>query len=84
MSRPLFDQAQTDVLVDRLRELLDDELELDLGKLEAEALFSQLARDIGAAFYNRGLHDARAAISARLDEIGDAIYTLERPSAIDR
>lgn len=84
MSKPIFDGAETAVLVERLRDLLGEELDVEVGALEAEALFALLARDIGAAFYNQGLHDARAAISARMDEVGEVVYALERTSAIDR
>ncbi|SDU23082.1 DUF2164 domain-containing protein [Stappia sp. ES.058] len=84
MSKPLFDKAETEVLVERLRALLADELDMELGGLEADALFALIARDIGSAFYNRGLHDARAAISARMDEVSEVVYALERVSPVDR
>ncbi|WP_029058808.1 DUF2164 domain-containing protein [Stappia stellulata] len=84
MSKPLFDTAETAVLVARLRDLISEEVEIEIGGLSAETLFSQLSREIGSAFYNRGLNDARAAISARMDEVAEVVYALERPSAIDR
>jgi uncharacterized protein (DUF2164 family) len=34
--------------------------------------------------YNRGLYDAQAALVAKLDDIQDAIYQLERPTDFKR
>jgi uncharacterized protein (DUF2164 family) len=33
---------------------------------------------IGVHFYNRGLRDAQAAVTAKMDDVVDAIYQLER------
>jgi len=34
---------------------------------------------IGGAYYNRGLYDAQALLSKRMDDIGEAILALEKP-----
>lgn len=67
-------------LARRLRDHLRDELGVEAGMLETEALLDFIAGEIGNAFYNRGLFDAQAAISARLEEATEAVYQLERPT----
>ena len=39
-----------------------------------------MSRELGAYYYNRGLQDAQAALSAKLDDVQDAIYQLELPT----
>ena len=39
---------------------------------------------IGSWFYNRGLADAQAVVTAKAEDIADAIYALERESGTGR
>ena len=36
--------------------------------------------EVGPYFYNRGLYDAQAILSSKLDDLSEAIYLLERPT----
>ncbi|WP_339328413.1 DUF2164 family protein [Luteimonas aquatica] len=47
-------------------------------------LLDFLAEEIGGYFYNRGLYDAQALVSAKMDDLSDAIYQLERPTEFRR
>ena len=67
-----------------LRERISEETGEEIGGLEAESLAGALVRDIAGHFYNRGLHDARAAISARIEEVGEIVYAMEEANVLTR
>jgi len=45
-------------------------------------LLDFFAKEFGAYFYNRGLSDAHAILARKLDEIGDCIYELDKPTGL--
>ena len=67
-----------DPIVAAIRRYFDAELDQKIGDLPAELLLDFFAGHVGAYFYNRGLYDAQAAFAARMDDVSDAIYALER------
>ena len=71
-------------LAEWLRERIAEETGEEIGGLEAESLAGALVRDIAGHFYNRGLHDARAAISARLEEGSEIVYAMEEANILTR
>lgn len=73
-----FSKEEMRDMVRRLQGYFADELEIDLGALPAEMLIAYIARDLGPAFYNRGLYDAQSLIAAKAEETVDAIYGLEQ------
>jgi uncharacterized protein (DUF2164 family) len=73
-----FSKEERRAIAARLQRYFADELDHKLGDLPAELLLDFLADEIGPAFYNRGLYDAQALVAARLEELGDAILTLEQ------
>ena len=73
-----FSREETADIVAKLRVYFRDELEAELAALPAEMLLDFLGREIGPFFYNRGLHDARAVVTAKVEDITEAIYGLER------
>lgn len=62
-----------------LQRYLREELQQEIGSFEAGFLLDFVAVQIGAHFYNRGLHDARQLLAGKIDEIDDALYQLEQP-----
>ena len=70
------DRAQ---LVRKLRGYLKDELDVEIGGLDAELLLDVLAERIGPRFYNQGLRDAATALAKRMDVLTEALEELERP-----
>lgn len=74
-----LNEADKTRLVGRLQDYFAREFDQDLGRFEAEFLLDFLAAEIGAGFYNQGLFDARAVLEKRLEELGEAIYQLEKP-----
>ena len=61
-----------------------EELDQEIGSFDAEFLVDFFAEEIGAYFYNRGLYDAQALISTKVEEISEAIYELERSTTLQR
>ncbi len=73
-----FSKEETAALVRALQGYFDQELEQKLGDIPAQMLLDFLIERLGPAFYNRALYDAQAVVAARLDELGDAILSLEK------
>ena len=74
-----LDEAQMTRLVRKLQDYFTREFDQELGRFEAEFLLDFLAAEIGAGFYNQGLYDARAVLEKHVEELGEAIYQLEKP-----
>ncbi len=78
MSKIEFTAEQREMMVNKLQRYFEDELDQDLGQFEAEFLLDFLGKNIGAHFYNQGLHDARAIFEARIETIDEDIYGIEK------
>jgi uncharacterized protein (DUF2164 family) len=79
-----FSAAEKDVTVRKIKLYFSEELHQQIGNFDAEFLLDFFAKEMGAYFYNRGLYDAQAVLSNRLEDIQDAIYQLERPTEFGR
>lgn len=73
------DDERADI-VRRLQHYFDDQLKQEIGRFDAEFLMDFFTREVGAAYYNRGLLDARAVLAGKLNDIDEAIAQLEQPS----
>jgi uncharacterized protein (DUF2164 family) len=73
-----FPKEEKLALARRLQDYLQEEADVDIGQLGAEFLLEFIGKEIGIHFYNRGLRDAQAAVTAKMDDVVDAIYQLER------
>ena len=76
-----FTREEKAQMVDRVKAHFAQELDHEIGSFEAEFLIQFFADEIGGYFYNRGLHDAQALFARKVDELADAVYELERPTA---
>ncbi|MET1024742.1 MAG: DUF2164 domain-containing protein [Pseudoxanthomonas sp.] len=79
-----FSEDEKAQIVRRIQLYFDQELRQEIGRFDAEFLLDFFASQIGAFFYNRGLSDAQAVLAAKLDELGEAIYQLEKPTELRR
>ncbi|MEQ1580359.1 MAG: DUF2164 domain-containing protein [Steroidobacteraceae bacterium] len=79
-----FTDEEKAVIVRRIQLYFTEELKQDLGRFDAEFLLEFFAEEVGAYFYNRGLYDAQVILSAKLDDLNDAISMLEKPTAFRR
>jgi uncharacterized protein (DUF2164 family) len=80
----VFGDGEKAVLVGKIQRYFDQELKQEIGRFDAEFLLDFFTDQVGAYFYNRGLYDAQALLSAKLDDLGEAIYQLERPTEFKR
>lgn len=74
-----LDKAAKAGLARRLARHLGEELDVEVGVLQAEMLLDFLITEIGPVIYNSGLADAHAAILRRMDDAADDINVLEKP-----
>lgn len=64
------------------REILtycQDELDIDMGNMDAGFLIDKLGTTMGAAYYNKGLQDAGRLFAQRAEDVSDDLYALEKP-----
>ena len=78
MSKIEFTSKQRETIVQKLQSYFEQELDQELEQFDAEFLLDFFSKDIGAHFYNRGLHDARAIFESRVESIDDEIYAIEK------
>ena len=69
------DKAQ---LIARIQHFFDIELDQPVGIIKAELVMDFFAREVGAAYYKKGLQEAHAAFAKRAEDLADDIYGLER------
>jgi uncharacterized protein (DUF2164 family) len=74
-----FSKAEKDTIVQKIQDYLNDELDVEIGQFDAEFLLDFFSKEVGAYYYNQGLQDARAVISAKLIDVDEAIYEIEKP-----
>ncbi len=79
-----FSKEERAEIVGRIQRYFQDELDQQIGSVPAELLLGFFADEIGGFFYNRGLRDAQAVFTAKLDDINDEIYGLEERAARSR
>ncbi len=79
-----FSKQEKEVIVKRIRQYFEEELRQEIGQFDAEFLLQFFADEFGAYFYNRGLLDAQAILSKKVESITDAIHELEKPTDFRR
>lgn len=76
--KPLLSPEQRDEAAHKIRAWLSDEQDLELGRLPAEMLVEFIEQHIGRHYYNQGLRDAETLIRAKVEDVSDALYGMER------
>jgi uncharacterized protein (DUF2164 family) len=84
MSQVNFSKDEKALIVRKIQLYFSEELKQQIGQFDAEFLLDFITQELGAYYYNRGLYDAQAALTAKLDDIQDAIYQLEQPTDFKR
>ena len=84
MQAPTFSDKEKAVIIAKIQRYFNAELGQDIGGFEAEFLLDFFAKEVGNFFYNRGLYDAQAILSSKMDDLNDAIYQLEKPTDFKR
>jgi uncharacterized protein (DUF2164 family) len=80
MSEIEFTREEREVICRKIQLYLKEELDQEVGQFDAGFLLDFFAEEIGTYFYNRGLYDAQAILESRLENIGEAIYEIEKPT----
>ena len=75
-----FSDLEKDILAQKLKRYMADELSVDIGQFDSEFLLDFISENIGIYYYNRGLRDAQQIFKDRVDSTVDAIYELEYPT----
>lgn len=73
-----FSKEEHAAITAKLRDYFARELDQELGQLPAEMLLDFIGKEIGGAFYNRGVHDAQQLVQQKAEDIVEALYGLER------
>lgn len=73
-----LEKQQKEILVRHLQAYLDDEFSVELGRFEVQALFDHMAEQFGPYFYNQALQDAQTILSAKMADLEDCFYQLEK------
>lgn len=84
MAQIEFSKEEKQIVVRKIQLYFKEELDQEIGQFDAEFLLGFFAEEVGAYFYNRGLYDAQAILSQRLDSVAEAIYELEKPTDFTR
>ena len=84
MAEIKFTDTEKALIVAKVQQYFEVELDQEIGQFDAEFLLDFFSQQIGAYFYNRGLYDAQTVLSAKLDEINVSILELERATEIRR
>ncbi len=84
MSEISFSKEEKEIIVGKIQNYAKDELDQELGRFDAEFLLEFFSKEIGPYYYNRGLYDAYAIISDRLENISESIYAIEKPTEFVR
>ncbi len=79
MSPIQFSPAEKSLLIDKLQRYFIKELDQELGQFDADFLLDFFTTELGAIYYNRGLFDAQALMSEKLELISEQIVELELP-----
>ncbi|MEW6990899.1 DUF2164 domain-containing protein [Colwelliaceae bacterium 6441] len=79
MSAIKFSKHEKELLVAKLQQYFDRELEQEIGQFDAEFLLDFFSKELGNYYYNRGLYDAQKITAERVEQITEAIYELEQP-----
>jgi uncharacterized protein (DUF2164 family) len=79
-----FSQPEIETIAKRIQLYFNEELKQDIGRFDAEFLLDFFSQEIGPYFYNRGLSDAQAVLSNKLDELSYSISELEKPVEFSR
>ena len=73
-----FSKDERAAATGKLRDYFARELDHELGQLPAEMLLDFIGKEIGGAFYNRGVRDAQQLVQQKAEDIVEALSGLER------
>ena len=78
MSDIAFSHEEKEILVHKIQRYFQKELSDEIGGFDAEFLLDFFSKEIGPYHYNHGLHDARAMIEEKTQNIVQTFYEMEK------
>ncbi|MGH1441789.1 MAG: DUF2164 domain-containing protein [Cellvibrionaceae bacterium] len=84
MSDIKFSKEEKQAIVKKVKMYFHEELEQEIGSFDAEFLIDFFGNEIGSYFYNRGLYDAQALLTQKIDELGESIFELEKSTEFSK
>ncbi|UOF15468.1 DUF2164 domain-containing protein [Lysobacter capsici] len=84
MSDIKFSSEEKTLIAAKLQRYFSEELKQQIGRFDAEFLIDFISEEIGGYYYNRGVYDAQTVVAARLEDIGDQLFQLERRTDFKR
>jgi len=69
-----------DALARALVRYLKDEMDVEIGGMDAVLLLDFVSERLGPHVYNLALRDAHAHLRTKIEALGDAFYELEKPA----
>ncbi|MBV6777802.1 DUF2164 domain-containing protein [Xanthomonas euvesicatoria] len=80
MTEIKFSEGEWAAITRKIQLYFTEELKQQIGRMDAEFLLDFFTEEVGAYFYNRGICDAQAIVAKKLDDLGESIFQLERPT----
>ena len=82
MSKIELPKETAEAAAKALSKYLKAELDVEVSGFDAVFLVDFITERLGPHYYNQGLYDAQAVLHARLEQISEAIYELEKPTKL--
>ena len=79
MSKIELPKETREALAKALSRYLKDELDVEVKGFDAVFLADFAVEALGPSIYNQALADAQALLARKLEEMGEALYQLEKP-----
>ena len=77
-----LDKPVRDALARALARHLKDELDVEIGGMDAILLLDFISERLGPHYYNQALLDAQAHLRAKIEGLGEAFYELEKTAKL--
>lgn len=77
-----FSKEEKEQIIPKIKMYLREELDFEVGNFDAEFLLDFFSEEVGTYFYNRGISDAIDMLDARMEEVKESIYVLEKPTPL--
>ena len=74
-----FGKEEKAQMVQKVKMYFREELQQDIGGLDAEFLIDFFSEEMGAYYYNNGVYDAAALLTEKVEDINDQLLQLEKP-----
>jgi len=74
-----FSSGEKELLVPKIQAYLEKELDVEVGRFDAEFLLDFFAKEMGVVIYNKGLQDGMETLKVKLETVCDDVaYALEK------